>query len=106
MPTLDVLPEVVARVGGDVEVIFDSGVRGGADAFIALALGASLVAIGRPYAAGLALAGEDGVREVLRNHVAELDITLGLAGRTAVADLDPSTLRHVVGSDETSRLLA
>lgn len=99
VPTLDVLPEVVARVGGDVEVIFDSGVRGGADAFIALALGASLVAIGRPYAAGLALAGEDGVREVLRNHVAELDITLGLAGRTAVADLDPSTLRHVGGSD-------
>ncbi|MBV0895843.1 alpha-hydroxy-acid oxidizing protein [Microbacterium sp. NC79] len=94
VPTLYVLPEIVARVGGDVEVIFDSGVRGGADALIALALGASLVAIGRPYAAGLALAGEDGVREVLRNHLAELDITMGLAGRTRISDLDPTVLRH------------
>ncbi len=104
VPTLDVLPEIAKRVGGDVEVIFDSGVRGGSDAFIALALGASLVAIGRPYAAGLALAGEDGVSEVLRNHLAELDITLGLAGRTQLSDLDQAALRHVGRHDETGRL--
>ena len=79
VPTLAALPGVVDRVGGAVPVIFDSGVRGGADAFIALALGATAVAIGRPYAYGLAIAGEAGVREVVRNHIAELDITLGLA---------------------------
>ncbi|HET8926534.1 MAG TPA: alpha-hydroxy-acid oxidizing protein, partial [Microbacterium sp.] len=48
---------------------------------------------GRPYAYGLGIAGEDGVREVLRNIVAELDITLGLSGHTTIAELDPDALR-------------
>ncbi|MFH8251241.1 alpha-hydroxy-acid oxidizing protein [Microbacterium sp. B2969] len=95
VPTLDALPDVVARVGGRVPVVFDSGVRGGADAVIALALGATAVAIGRPYAYGLAIAGEEGVREVVRNVVAELDITLGLSGRTAIAELGPDSLRRI-----------
>lgn len=95
VPTLDVLPEIAERVGGRVPVIFDSGVRGGADAMIALALGATVVALGRPYAYGLGIAGEQGVREVIRNVLAELDITLGLAGRTAVAGLDRDVLRAV-----------
>ncbi len=89
---LDALPAVVAAVEGRVPVIFDSGVRSGADAVIALALGATAVAVGRPYVYALALAGERGVRELLRNLVAELDITLGLAGVRRVADLDPSIL--------------
>ncbi|MGO4299615.1 alpha-hydroxy-acid oxidizing protein [Leifsonia sp. RAF41] len=89
---LDALPGVVDAVDGRVPVIFDSGIRGGADAVIALALGARAVAIGRPYAYALALAGEDGVRELLRNTIAELDITLGLAGARSVADLDPTIL--------------
>ncbi|MEU1971480.1 alpha-hydroxy-acid oxidizing protein [Microbacterium sp. NPDC019599] len=93
VPTLDALPGVVERVGGRVPVVFDSGVRGGADAVIALALGATAVAIGRPYSYGLAVAGEAGVREVLRNVLAELDITLGLAGCTSIPDLDRETLR-------------
>jgi len=93
VPTLEVLPEIVQRVGGRVPVVFDSGVRGGADAFIALALGATAVAIGRPYAYGLGIAGEAGVREVLRNVLAELDITLGLSGHTAVGDVGPDALR-------------
>lgn len=93
VPTLAALPEVVERVAGRVPVVFDSGVRQGSDAFIALALGASAVAIGRPYAYGLGVAGEDGVREVLRNLLAELDITLGLAGLTAVEQIGPSALR-------------
>jgi lactate 2-monooxygenase len=73
-------------------VLFDSGIRGGSDALVALALGARAVAIGRPYVYALALAGEEGVRELLRNTIAELDITLGLAGVRRVADLDPSVL--------------
>ncbi|WP_179409765.1 alpha-hydroxy-acid oxidizing protein [Microbacterium esteraromaticum] len=95
VPTLDVLPEISERIGGRMPVIFDSGVRGGADAAIALALGADLVALGRPYAYGLGIAGERGVREVIRNVLAELDITLGLAGLTSVADLDRDALRAV-----------
>ncbi|MFF2495723.1 alpha-hydroxy-acid oxidizing protein [Agromyces sp. NPDC058064] len=91
--TLDALPGVVERVGGRVPVILDSGVRGGADAFTALALGATAVGIGRPYAYGLAVAGTDGVREVVRNHVAELDLTMGLAGHRSVAEIGPDSLR-------------
>ena len=93
VPTLTVLPEIAARVGGRVPIVFDSGVRGGADAFIALALGATAVAIGRPYAYGLGIAGEAGVREVVRNHIAELDITLGLSGHAAIAEVGIDALR-------------
>ncbi|SDH25610.1 lactate 2-monooxygenase [Leifsonia sp. 98AMF] len=89
---LDALPAVVAAVDGRVPVIFDSGIRGGADAVIALALGARAVATGRPYAYALAVAGEAGVRELLRNTIAELDITLGLAGVRSVAELDAGIL--------------
>ncbi|WP_345800721.1 alpha-hydroxy-acid oxidizing protein [Microbacterium sp. AZCO] len=95
VPTLDALPDVVERVAGRVPVVFDSGVRGGADAVIALALGATAVAIGRPYSYGLAIAGEAGVREVVRNILAELDITLGLAGHTSIAELGADALRRV-----------
>jgi lactate 2-monooxygenase len=95
VPTLDVLPEIAERVAGRVPIVFDSGVRGGADAVIALALGATVVALGRPYAYGLGIAGEAGVREVVRNVLAELDITLGLAGLTAVSALDRDALRMV-----------
>ena len=61
-------------------MLFDSGIRTGADAAVALALGADAVLLGRPYAYGLALGGQDGVRHVLRSVLAELDITLALAG--------------------------
>lgn len=95
VPTLAVLPEIVDRVAGRAPVVFDSGVRGGADAFIALALGATMVAIGRPYAYGLAVGGEAGVREVVRNVTAELDITMGLAGLTAIGEIDRDAVRRV-----------
>ncbi|MBT2496405.1 alpha-hydroxy-acid oxidizing protein [Microbacterium sp. ISL-59] len=95
VPTLDVLPEIAERVAGRVPIVFDSGVRGGADAVIALALGAAVVALGRPYAYGLGIAGEAGVREVVRNVLAEVDITLGLAGLTSVSQLDRDALRQV-----------
>ncbi|QAY59269.1 lactate 2-monooxygenase [Microbacterium protaetiae] len=95
VPTLAVLPDIADRIAGRVPIVFDSGVRGGADAFIALALGATMVALGRPYAFGLAVAGEAGVAAVVRNVLAELDITLGLAGITAVADVGRGGLRAV-----------
>ncbi|HLP25721.1 MAG TPA: alpha-hydroxy-acid oxidizing protein, partial [Acidobacteriota bacterium] len=62
--SINALPGVVEAVGGKIPVLFDSGVRGGADVFKALALGATAVCLGRPYVYGLALAGEEGVREV------------------------------------------
>lgn len=92
VPTLGVLPDIADRVGGAVPIVFDSGVRQGADVFIALALGATVVALGRPYAYGLALAGEAGVAEVVRNVLAELDITLGLAGATTIREVDRDRL--------------
>ncbi|GAA2869152.1 alpha-hydroxy-acid oxidizing protein [Microbacterium arabinogalactanolyticum] len=95
VPTLAVLPEIAERVGGRIPVVFDSGIRSGADAAIALALGADVVALGRPYAYGLGIAGERGVREVIRNVLAELDITLGLAGLTSIGELDRDALRAV-----------
>jgi lactate 2-monooxygenase len=93
VPTLDVLPAIVDRLAGRLPVVFDSGVRQGSDAFIALALGATAVAIGRPYAYGLGIAGEEGVREVISNLLAELDITVGLSGHTSVDALDRDALR-------------
>jgi isopentenyl diphosphate isomerase/L-lactate dehydrogenase-like FMN-dependent dehydrogenase len=77
---IDALPDVVDAVGDDLAVLFDSGIRGGADVAKALALGAEAVLVGRPYLWGLALAGADGVRTVLRALLAELDLTLALSG--------------------------
>lgn len=63
-----------------VPVLFDSGIRTGADVFTALALGADAVLLGRPWVYGLALAGADGVRAVTEHVLAELDLTMALAG--------------------------
>ena len=92
---LDMLPEIAAAVGDRLDVLFDSGVRTGADVVKALALGAKAVLLGRPYAYGLGLAGEDGVRHVVRGILADLDLTLGLSGHRTPADLSPDTLRRV-----------
>jgi isopentenyl diphosphate isomerase/L-lactate dehydrogenase-like FMN-dependent dehydrogenase len=89
---LDMLPPIVAAVGDQLTVLFDSGVRGGADVIKALALGARAVCLGRPYAYGLGLAGEQGVRHVLRGVLAEVDLTLGLSGHRSVHDLTSDLL--------------
>ncbi|HJP66280.1 MAG TPA: lactate 2-monooxygenase [Actinomycetota bacterium] len=91
--SLEVLPEVVDAVGDRLTVLFDSGIRSGADVFKALALGAKAVLLGRPYMWGLALAGEQGVRHVLRSFLAELELTMALAGCSSVADIDRDALR-------------
>jgi lactate 2-monooxygenase len=97
VPALEMLPEVVDRVGGEASVLFDSGIRRGSDAIVALALGADAVMLGRPYVYGLALDGADGVREVGGNFLADLDLTLGLAGQRSVSGLDRSVLREREG---------
>lgn len=74
------LPGIVDAVNGAVPVLFDSGVRTGAHVFKALAEGATAVCLGRPFVYGLALAGERGVAEVIENLLAELDLTMALAG--------------------------
>ena len=89
--SLDALPACVAAAG-DLPVLFDSGVRTGADAVKALALGARAVLLGRPYVWGLALAGERGVRHVLRGFLADLDLQLGLSGHASLDELSPSSL--------------
>jgi len=91
---LDALPGVVEEVGGRVPVLFDSGVRGGADVAVALALGARAVLVGRPHVYGLALAGRAGVVAVMRHLHAELDLTMGLVGARSVAELGPQLLER------------
>ncbi|WP_345363976.1 alpha-hydroxy-acid oxidizing protein [Actinoallomurus liliacearum] len=92
---LDTLPIIAHAVDDQIEVLFDSGVRTGADVFKALALGAKAVLLGRPYVYGLALDGEDGVRHVLRCLLAELELTLRLSGHDHVATLSSDDLHEV-----------
>ena len=92
--TLDAMPEVNAAVDGRVPILLDSGVRRGADVLKAIALGASAVLIGRPYAYALASDGEAGVRHVIRTLMADIDITLALSGRTSVEGLDRSLIER------------
>ncbi|MCX4095022.1 alpha-hydroxy-acid oxidizing protein [Nocardia sp. alder85J] len=94
LPALDVLPEVVAAADG-LPVLFDSGIRSGADIVKALALGATAVGIGRPYVYGAALAGADGIVHVLRSLLAEADLIMAVDGYPTLADLTPDTLRRV-----------
>jgi lactate 2-monooxygenase len=95
---LDALPAVREAVGPELPVLFDSGVRGGADILKALALGADAVCIGRPFVWGLALDGQAGVEHVLRCLLAELDLTLALSGHTHVGQLGPDTLAPSVAT--------
>jgi len=90
---LDALSAVREIVGEEFPVLFDSGVRSGADVFKALALGADAVCIGRPFVWGLGLDGQAGVEHVLRCLLAELDLTLALSGYTTIAQVDRSALR-------------
>jgi L-lactate dehydrogenase (cytochrome) len=95
--TIDVLPEIVAAAGDQMEVILDGGVRRGGDAIKALALGAKAVAIGRPYVWGLALGGQDGVTHMLELLRAEIKRSMQLMGCTSVHDLDPGWVQHRYG---------
>jgi lactate 2-monooxygenase len=93
--SLDALPTIVDAVGGRLAVLFDSGIRTGADAFKALALGADAVLIGRPYLYGLALGGQAGVTHVMRTLLADLDRTIADAGYRSHRELSPASLTPV-----------
>jgi lactate 2-monooxygenase len=90
--SLDALPPIAAAVGDELTVLFDSGIRGGADVLKALALGADAVLLGRPYVWGLALGGQAGVETVLKMVLAELDLTMALCGYTKPDQLGPDAL--------------
>lgn len=95
LAALDALPPILEVVRGRVPVLFDSGIRRGSDAVKAIALGAKAVLLGRLYIWGLAIAGEQGVRDAATNFLADLDLTLGLCGFTSLRDLNPSVLVRV-----------
>jgi len=78
--TIDALPSIAETVQNKIPILLDSGIRSGADIFKVLGLGAKAVCIGRPYVYGLAVAGEQGVREVLQNMLADFELTMGSPG--------------------------
>ncbi len=85
---LDALTSISKELNGNVPILFDSGVRGGSDAYKALALGATMVGIGRPYVYALAAGGELGVHEQLENMLAEFELTMALCGSTSLSEVD------------------
>jgi lactate 2-monooxygenase len=89
---IEALPGVVAAVDQRVPVIIDSGIRSGADVFKALALGASVVGLGRPYVYGLTLDGQSGVFQVLRHLMTDFELTMRLAGCKSVAEINRECL--------------
>jgi lactate 2-monooxygenase len=91
---LDALPAVAEAVGSRLTVLFDGGIRGGADMLKALALGAQAILIGRPYVYGLALGGEAGVRHVLRSLRTDFELTMRLAGLSRLSELGPACLHR------------
>ena len=94
---LDTLAGIADAVGNDTTILFDSGIRRGADVFKAMALGAKAVLVGRPYAYALALGGEAGVVEVINNLLADIDLTMGLAGSTSWKEVTRDRLRRAGG---------
>ena len=96
--TLDVLPEIADKVAGRVPIVVDGGVRRGTDVLKALALGASAVAIGRPYLYGLACSGAAGVRAVVNILRNELEMAMALTGRPTIASIDRSVVLSLPAS--------
>lgn len=90
--TIEALPGVVKAVDNQFPVLLDSGVRSGADMFKAIALGAKAVCIGRPFAYGLALDGQQGVVEVLKNFYSDFELTMALSGCKSVAEINRASL--------------
>ena len=93
--TIDALPPIIQAVDSSVPVLIDSGIRGGADMFKAIACGATAVCIGRPFVYGLAIAGQRGVEAVVQNLIADFDLTMGLAGCKNIEDINSDRIREV-----------
>ncbi|KDN61848.1 putative FMN-dependent dehydrogenase [Colletotrichum sublineola] len=103
--SLEMLPEIAEAVGDKLTVMFDSGIRTGADIVKALSLGAKAVFVGRPAIYGLGIAGKEGAKAVIAGLLADLDLTMGLSGFKKISDLTPSILRQVrYGGDVKANL--
>lgn len=100
--SIEALPEIITQVDGDIPVLIDGGIRGGADVFKAIALGADAVSIGRPYVFGLVIDGEEGISKVIENFVNETKTILGLTGHSTVSEVDSSALISSPVSDVRS----
>lgn len=98
----EALPGCVDAVEGKIPVLFDSGVRSGADVFKALAMGAKGVLLGRPYVYGLAVAGQEGVAQVIRNFLADFDLTMALAGCRNPSEITRETLVESTAQTRTT----
>jgi 4-hydroxymandelate oxidase len=93
--TIELLPAIASAVEGRIPLLLDGGIRRGTDVLKAIALGARAVAIGRPVLWGLAVAGQDGVLQVLGLLRDEIERALVLCGCRSLAELEPSLLRLV-----------
>lgn len=92
--SLEVLPDIVDAVGDKMKIIFDSGIRTGADVFKAMALGAHAVQVGRLYIWGMSHEGEVGCRHVMKSLLADLDILMTVGGYRSLKDVNKSALRY------------
>jgi L-lactate dehydrogenase (cytochrome) len=90
--SISMLPDVAQAVGSDTEVLFDGGIRSGADMMRALALGARACLVGRPYIWGLGAGGQAGVAKAIEILTKELDVTMALTGVNAIKDIGPQVL--------------
>jgi L-lactate dehydrogenase (cytochrome) len=86
--SISALPHIAQAVGGDIEVMFDGGIRSGQDVLRALALGARACMIGRSYIYGLGAAGEQGVARAIEILKTELDVSMALTGSKQVREID------------------
>lgn len=91
--SLEALPPIAEVIQGKIPILLDSGIRRGSDVIKARALGASAVLLGRPFVYGLAVAGEKGVRHVLKDFINDIDISLTLAGLSSMKQIDQSIIR-------------
>lgn len=94
LSSIEALPDITEEVDGEIPVLLDSGIRSGGDIFKALALGADAVLLGRPYVYALAVAGEQGVKELIQNYRADFELTMGLSGCRSVGEISSQQLRN------------
>jgi (S)-2-hydroxy-acid oxidase len=104
LPTIDVLPEIVAAVGDQFPVLLDSGIRRGTDVLKALALGATAVGIGKPLFFALSVGGEDAVLNLLQMFQRETEAAMAICGCKSVSDVTRQLVtRHPSGSGRVGK---